>query len=204
MKFYDLPMNLQMFAEQDDNSGASGQDGTQVNDEPSDNTDVNQDNGTGSESVIEKLQKRIGQEQGKKNELADELSKVKAELDKLKGGDGKPAEPTAEEKRIAELEAQLARNEVIKQTNAVFADSDLEVPEAVTDLIVTNDKEQTVSNAKTLIDWLVSEKKATEDDVRKQYSKGYVPNSNRHSSNANFGELVSKSASGLAPIDKFK
>lgn len=210
-------MQLQFFAEGDPNGGSGALNGgeadltqpagsdSQNNEGDSSSKETNADDEADTTKVIEKLQSRIGKEQGKKNELQQQLEQAQAELKKLKSGDdGKPAKEskkTPEQIKVEELERQLARRDIIDQTLDVFKESQIDVPKDVVSMIVSDDRDKTVENATELLGFITSIKKDTEAKVRAEYAGGKVPSATKHQdSSSNFGVEVAKLGGTRAPL----
>lgn len=136
-----------------------------------------------SDKIVEKLKKRIGKEQASKHDLEKQLKDAQAEIERIKSGksvknlsDEDKAKKASDEKdaKIAELEAKLARNEAIKQTDEVFKESGLNVSDKVLDMVVANDDEKTYANVQTLIEFAQS----IQSDTKKGMLKGHTPRQN--------------------------
>ena len=209
-------MNLQYFAEPDtkpkapnpeDKSTSTSQSGDGGNPDDSEKPDGSDDD-TKNEAIIEKLKGRIGKEQGQKNALQEQLNKAQAELEKLRKGktDKKPDEQTPEQKKVAELEAKLARRDTIDETLNVFSESGVNIPKDIVEVLVTDDHDQTIDNASKLLDFVTTIQKKTEASVRKEYQAGKIPGDTKHQTESltNFGESIAKSNQARASLDIYK
>lgn len=205
MKFK-LPMQLQYFAEQDDTAGTGTDDkpvddtSAELNDDKptDDDPEEHKNDGDGepnpdntADEIVKKLQHRIGEEQGKKNQLAEQLEKTKQELEKLKNGGKDPKPKTPEQLEIDKLRKTIQRRDTIDKTTQVFTESGLTVPKEIIDLVVSDKDDETYQNAKTLIDFMSSLKDSTEQAVQKKYQKGHIPADTKHQkSTTSFGKQV--------------
>ncbi|MFC6275613.1 DUF4355 domain-containing protein [Levilactobacillus tangyuanensis] len=218
LKTTTLPMNLQYFADPnpdpDDNSTATERESAE---EQPGHDDVEPDGRAGSEqpddddkneAIIEKLKGRIGQEQGKKNALQEQLDKAQSELEKLRKGkpDKKPIEQTPEQQKVAELEAKLARRDTVDETLNVFNESGVSVPKDIVEVLVTDDHDQTIDNASKLLKFVTFIQKDTETSVRKEYQAGKIPGDTKHKTESltDLGESIAKSNQSRASLDSFK
>ncbi|GAK47717.1 minor structural protein 2 [Secundilactobacillus oryzae JCM 18671] len=219
MKLYSnaLPMLLQYFAEQtNSNDGsptdpnlnnASGSEGGEGNGTQAGSTNSNDDLTDDNQAIIEKLKGRIGQEQGKKNELQEKLDRANTEIEKLKNGGKDPKDKplTPEQKENKELKAQLERRDILDATNKVFQEAGVTVDNSLVNMLVTNDRNQTIDNASTLLNFITKLQKDTEANVRKEYQQGGIPKDTTvNQSLDNFGKHVAESSQGLNPLDNFK
>lgn len=138
------------------------------------------DNETTVDKTIEKLQKRIGKEQSEKHSLKSQLEKLQKDYDALKQ-DKSVKELSDEEKakqaesdkdqKIADLNAKIHRMEVSSETDAVFKEAGLNVGSEILNMVVTDDNQTTLSNAKAFIDFIDRVKA----DARKEALKGETP-----------------------------
>lgn len=134
------------------------------------------------DKVIAKLQARLTKEQADKNEFKDKYESLKKEFDNLKSGksvkdiheeDKSKQEIAERDKQIKQLQAKIKRSETLKEVDGIFKDADLSVSDDVLNLVVASDSEQTVSNAKAIID-LVNK---SFEDGRSTILKGKTPKS---------------------------
>lgn len=217
LKTTTLPMNLQYFADPDpdtdpDNSNneeVDSQDTPDLEDSLGENDDEpeNPDEDGKTDAIIEKLKSRIGKEQGKKNELQEQLEKAQTELEKLRGKKSdKPTTQTPEQKEVAELKAQIARRDTVDETVSVFSESGVNIPKDIVEVLVTNDHDQTIDNASKLLKFVTSIQKDTETSVRKEYQAGKIPGDTKHKTEslADLGESIAKSNQSRASLDSFK
>ena len=143
------------------------------------------ENGTKSQEfdadkLVDKLQKRIGKEQASKNSYKDRLAKAEAKIKELQAGksvkqmsDDDKTKQTEDEKdkTIKDLQAKLARQTSIAETDKVFKEAGLSVGDDVLNMVVTTKDKQTYANAKALIDYT----NQVQETVRKSYLKGSTP-----------------------------
>ena len=143
------------------------------------------ENGTKSQEfdadkLVDKLQKRIGKEQASKNSYKDRLAKAEAKIKELQAGksvkqmadDDKTKQAEDEkDKTIKDLQAKLARQTSIAETDKVFKEAGLSVGDDVLNMVVTTNDKQTYANAKALIDYT----NQVQETVRKSYLKGSTP-----------------------------
>ncbi|WP_268914016.1 DUF4355 domain-containing protein [Lentilactobacillus sp. SPB1-3] len=212
MKRFDnlMPMQLQYFAENDQGTDDANDNvnepldnaGSENNSDDAKDDDDHEENDDDPSKVIEKLQGRIGKEQGKKNELQQQLDKAQAELKKLRGGkDAKEPDKTPEQIEVEKLRMQLERRDILDSTLDVFKESKIDVPKDIVELFISDDRDQTIDNAGKLLNYVTSIKKDTEASVRSEYAGGKVPKSTKHINNAgNFGTQVAKSGNDRIPL----
>ena len=143
------------------------------------------ENGTKSQEfdadkLVDKLQKRIGKEQASKNSYKARLAKAEAKIKELQAGksvkqmsdDDKTKQAEDEkDKTIKDLQAKLARQTSIAETDKVFKEAGLSVGDDVLNMVVTTNDKQTYANAKALIDYT----NQVQETVRKSYLKGSTP-----------------------------
>lgn len=210
-----LPMNLQFFAEQSDDSG----------DATNDNLDPNTDTEASSEDVqrqeesedgknenidgdktVEKLKKRLDSKTAENHDLKQKYEEQSQLLDDLKSGrksikelasdDKKSKEEIEKDKEIARLKSEIARSKALSDTDAVFKSEGLVVSDEVLSMVVGNgtDNETIYNNAKALTDLINSVK----EDARKEFMKGSTPRLNKKPGNAMTKQQI------LAIPDDFK
>ena len=145
----------------------------------------NPENGTkpqefDADKLVDKLQKRIGKEQASKNSYKDRLAKAEAKIKELQAdksvkemSDEDKAKQAEDEKdkTIKDLQAKLARQTSIAETDKVFKEAGLSVSDDVLNMVVTTNDKQTYANAKALIDYT----NQVQETVRKSYLKGSTP-----------------------------
>lgn len=133
-----------------------------------------------SNKLAEKLQARLTKEQADKNVYKDKYEAVKQELDQLKQGksvkelhekDKNDKMIAEKDKLINDLQAKIKRNETLKQVDGIFKDADLNVSDEILNLVVSDDSETTVNNAKAIIDLVNS----SFDRGRQTILKGKTP-----------------------------
>lgn len=136
--------------------------------------------GFDSDEIVSKLQKRIGKEQASKNDYKDRLAKAEAKIKELTSAksvkqlsdeDKAKNEADEKDKTIKNLQAKLARQTSLVETDKVFKDAGLNVGDDVLNMIVTTDDEKTYANAQALIDYT----NRVQEDVRKSFLKGSTP-----------------------------
>ena len=202
-----MPMKLQYFAdpkddpEPDDPEPDDSQAETHEDDPEPDDTATTETDDKNAK-IIEKLQGRIGKEQGEKNQLAEQLKAAQDELEALKNG-GKPKEKpkTEDQLEIESLKAQIARDKTTKQVVNVFHEGGVEVPDDIINLFVSDDADETIENSKKLLSFVTQVKQNTESSVRDEYRQGKLPSDTKHqNSNSNFGAEVAKSGTSRAPL----
>ncbi|OYS66632.1 capsid assembly scaffolding protein Gp46 family protein [Limosilactobacillus reuteri] len=161
---------------------------TVANEQPTAENEAPKNDGTGSQDfnsdeIVSKLQKRIGKEQASKNDYKDRLEKAEAKIKELTAGksvkqlsDDDKAKNEADEKdkTIKELQAKLARQTSLNETDKVFKEAGLKVDDNVLNMIVTNDDKQTYANAQALINYT----NRVQEEVRKSFLKGTTPRHN--------------------------
>lgn len=159
-----------------------------ANEQPTAENEATKNDGTGSQDfnsdeIVSKLQKRIGKEQASKNDYKDRLEKAEAKIKELTAGksvkqlsDDDKAKNEADEKdkTIKELQAKLARQTSLNETDKVFKEAGLKVDDDVLNMIVTNDDKQTYANAQALINYT----NKVQEEVRKSFLKGATPKHN--------------------------
>ncbi|MCC4501895.1 capsid assembly scaffolding protein Gp46 family protein [Limosilactobacillus reuteri] len=159
-----------------------------ANEQPTAENEAPKNDGTGSQDfnsdeIVSKLQKRIGKEQASKNDYKDRLEKAEAKIKELTAGksvkqlsDDDKAKNEADEKdkTIKELQAKLARQTSLNETDKVFKEAGLKVDDDVLNMIVTNDDKQTYANAQALINYT----NKVQEEVRKSFLKGATPKHN--------------------------
>lgn len=151
-----------------------------------------------SNKLAEKLQARLTKEQADKNEYKDKYQSAVKELERLKAGkksvkelhdaDQNQQALAAKDKEIKKLQSQIKRSETLKQVDGIFKDADLRVSDDVLGLVVSDDNEKTVANAKAIID-LVNK---SYENGRKTILKGKTPKAD-----GNSAENAIKKALGL-------
>lgn len=161
---------------------------TVASEQPTAENEAPKNDGTGSQDfnsdeIVSKLQKRIGKEQASKNDYKDRLEKAEAKIKELTAGksvkqlsDDDKAKNEADEKdkTIKELQAKLARQTSLNETDKVFKEAGLKVDDDVLNMIVTNDDKQTYANAQALINYT----NKVQEEVRKSFLKGATPKHN--------------------------
>ncbi|MBS9399996.1 capsid assembly scaffolding protein Gp46 family protein [Pediococcus acidilactici] len=210
-----LPMNLQFFAEQSDDSG----DATNDNLDPNTDTEASSEDVQGQEEsedgknenidgdkTVEKLKKRLDSKTAENHDLKQKYEEQSQLLDDLKSGrksikelasdDKKSKEEIEKDKEIARLKSEIARSKALSDTDAVFKSEGLVVSDEVLSMVVGNgtDNETIYNNAKALTDLINSVK----EDARKEFMKGSTPRLNKKPGNAMTKQQI------LAIPDDFK
>lgn len=133
-----------------------------------------------ADEIVKKLQKRIGAEQSKKNSYKQQLEEALDKIKQLESGksvkelsdkDKAKKDTDEKDKRIAELEAQIAHRKTLDETDQVLRDSGLSVPADVLGFLVSDNADTTYANVKAFIDYTESVK----DSVREEFRKGHTP-----------------------------
>lgn len=133
-----------------------------------------------ADEIVKKLQKRIGAEQSKKNSYKQQLEEALDKIKQLESGksvkelsdkDKARKDTDEKDKRIAELEAQIAHRKTLDETDQVLRDSGLSVPSDVLGFLVSDNADTTYANVKAFIDYTESVK----DSVREEFRKGHTP-----------------------------
>lgn len=212
-----LPMNLQFFAEQSDDSG----DATNDNLDPNTDTEASSEDAQGQEEneeengknenidgakTVEKLKKRLDsktaenhdlkQKYEEQSQLLDDLRSGRKSIKELASDDKKSKEEIEKDKEIARLKSEIARSKALADTDAVFKSEGLVVNDDVLSMVVGNgtDNEAIYNNAKALTDLINSVK----EDARKEFMKGSTPRLNKKPGNAMTKQQI------LAIPDDFK
>lgn len=212
-----LPMNLQFFAEQSDDSG----DATDDNLDPNTDTEASSEDAQGQEEneeengknenidgdkTVEKLKKRLDSKTAENHDLKQKYEEQSQLLDDLKSGrksikelasdDKKSKEEIEKDKEIARLKSEIARSKALSDTDAVFKSEGLVVNDDVLSMVIGNgtDNEAIYNNAKALTDLINSVK----EDARKEFMKGSTPRLNKKPGNAMTKQQI------LAIPDDFK
>ena len=157
--------------------------------------------------IISKLKGRISKEQKSKHDLQQENEALKKQLEQyadLQSGKSikdlsdeekaKKAE-SDKDKRIAELEATIKRNNALRETQEIFVESGLNVSNEVLEMVVADDAKKTLANATAITNLIENVKEAT----RKELLAGKTPQ--------NFGKpkMTKEEIMGIAdPIERRK
>lgn len=165
---------------ENNNTIAANEQSTAENEAPKNDGTGSQD--FNSDEIVSKLQKRIGKEQASKNDYKDRLEKAEAKIKELTAGklvkqlsdDKAKNEADEKDKTIKELQAKLARQTSLNETDKVFKEAGLKVDDDVLNMIVTNDDKQTYANAQALINYT----NKVQEEVRKSFLKGATPKHN--------------------------
>lgn len=143
--------------------------------------------GVDSDALLGKLKKRIGKEQSEKNQYKDENDRLKARIKELEGStDNKKSvkelsdddrsrdELAAKDKQIQELQNQIAHNQAVKDTMAVFQDSGFSPSDEIVEMVVTGDDKQTYANTKAILNLIAD----VQDKTKQGMLKGTTPRVN--------------------------
>lgn len=177
----------------------------QVEDNQAENNDVEDAQKVDTNKIISKLKGRISKEQKSKHDLQQENEALKKQLEQyadLQSGKSikdlsdeekaKKAE-SDKDKRIAELEATIKRNNALRETQEIFTESGLNVSNEVLEMVVADDAKTTLANATAITNLIETVKEAT----RKELLAGKTPQ--------NFGKpkMTKKEIMGIAdPIKR--
>lgn len=155
----------------------------QAEDNQVENNDVEDAQKVDTNKIISKLKGRISKEQKSKHDLQQENEALKKQLEQyadLQPGksikdlsDEEKAKKveTDKDKRIAELEATLKRNQALRETQEIFTESGLNVSNEVLEMVVADDAKSTLANATAITSLIESVKEAT----RKELLAGKTP-----------------------------
>lgn len=179
----------------------------QVEDNQTENNDVEDAQKVDTNKIISKLKGRISKEQKSKHDLQQENEALKKQLEQyadLQSGKSikdlsdeekaKKAE-SDKDKRIAELEATIKRNKALRETQEIFVESGLNVSNEVLEMVVADDAKTTLANATAITNLIENVKETT----RKELLAGKTPQ--------NFGKpkMTKEEIMGIAdPIERRK
>lgn len=179
----------------------------QAEDNQVENNDVGDAQKVDTNKIISKLKGRISKEQKSKHDLQQENEALKKQLEQyadLQSGKSikdlsdeekaKKAE-SDKDKRIAELEATIKRNNALRETQEIFTESGLNVSNEVLEMVVADDAKTTLANATAITNLIENVKEAT----RKELLAGKTPQ--------NFGKpkMTKEEIMGIAdPIERRK
>lgn len=155
----------------------------QAEDNQAENNDVEDAQKVDTNKIISKLKGRISKEQKSKHDLQQENEALKKQLEQyadLQSGKSikdlsdeekaKKAE-SDKDKRIAELEATIKRNNALRETQEIFTESGLNVSNEVLEMVVADDAKTTLANATAITNLIKNVKEAT----RKELLAGKTP-----------------------------
>lgn len=155
----------------------------QAEDNQVENNDVEDAQKVDTNKIISKLKGRISKEQKSKHDLQQENEALKKQLEQyadLQSGKSikdlsdeekaKKAE-SDKDKRIAELEATIKRNNALRETQEIFTESGLNVSKEVLEMVVADDAKATLANATAITNLIENVKEAT----RKELLAGKTP-----------------------------
>ena len=179
----------------------------QAEDNQAENIDNEDAQKVDTNKIISKLKGRISKEQKSKHDLQEENEALKKQLEQyadLQSGKSikdlsdeekaKKAE-SDKDKRIAELEATIKRNNALRETQEIFTESGLNVSNEVLEMVVADDAKTTLANATAITNLIENVKEAT----RKELLAGKTPQ--------NFGKpkMTKDEIMGIAdPIERRK
>lgn len=155
----------------------------QVEDNQAENNEVEDAQKVDTNKIISKLKGRISKEQKSKHDLQQENEALKKQLEQYADlQSGKSIKDLSDEekakkvesdkdKRIAELEATLKRNQALRETQEIFTESGLNVSNEVLEMVVADDAKATLANATAITSLIESVKEAT----RKELLAGKTP-----------------------------
>lgn len=155
----------------------------QAEDNQVENNDVEDAQKVDTNKIISKLKGRISKEQKSKHDLQQENEALKKQLEQYADlQPGKSIKDLSDEekakkvesdkdKRIAELEATLKRNQALRETQEIFTESGLNVSNEVLEMVVADDAKATLANATAITSLIESVKEAT----RKELLAGKTP-----------------------------
>lgn len=179
----------------------------QAEDNQVENNDVEDAQKVDTNKIISKLKGRISKEQKSKHDLQQENEALKKQLEQyadLQSGksikdlsDKEKAKKadSDKDKRIAELEATIKRNNALRETQEIFVESGLNVSNEVLEMVVADDAKTTLANATAITNLIENVKEAT----RKELLAGKTPQ--------NFGKpkMTKDEIMGIAdPIERRK
>lgn len=150
-----LPMTLQLFAEEVENT-------EEVEQTEEVAAETTEDNSIDSDKVIEKLQKRLGKETSEKNETREQLEQALKRIEELETSTKKGVKEQSDEEKAAELQkakdseieqlkSELKLRDITIQVDEVLKESGFTLNKEELSLVVNTDEEQSYSNVKTLI-----------------------------------------------------
>lgn len=164
-----LPMNLQFFAEQTDETGT---DETHVEETAAEETGTDEKE-LDSEKVVEKLQKRLASKTAAEKETKTQLEQALARIEELENAGKKGVKELSDEEKvakeqqekdaeIAKLKAQIKIAESTQQADEVLKEAGLAVGKDVLALVVDEDDSKTLANVKALINYTQDQQKQWE------------------------------------------
>ena len=108
-----------------------------------------------SARTIEKLQKRISELSSNKNDTQSQLKKALATIEQMKKENGEKPDPDqalkAKDDEISSLKQQLDRVNRTNEARKIFAEAGQAVDDKILQMVVTNDKKQTLENIQNLL-----------------------------------------------------
>lgn len=155
-----LPMNLQFFAEQTDETGT---DETHVEETAAEETETDEKE-LDSEKVVEKLQKRLASKTAAEKETKSQLEQALSRIEELENAGKKGVKELSDEEKatkaqqekddeIAKLKSQIKIAESTQQADEVLKDAGLTVGKDILGIVVAEDDQQTLKNVKALINY---------------------------------------------------
>lgn len=162
-----MRMNLQYFADEEavnpDNANESDtKDVDEVQEADAKNKSIDAKD---TDKIVEKLQERLGKETGKKKEAENKLQEALDRIAELeKGGKKSVKEKTEEQKaieaqqakddEIARLKSEIQISKNTQEVDEVLKDADITAGKEILGLLVSEDVETTVANAKAFINFI--------------------------------------------------
>ncbi|UUV99571.1 capsid assembly scaffolding protein Gp46 family protein [Vagococcus luciliae] len=153
-----IVMNLQHFAEE-------VEDVTEVSD-VSTAEGTTQEQPNRADEIVQKLQKRLGKEQGAKREAKEQLDEALKRIEELENQSklnspqlSEDDELTKRDKEIEALRQKIKLSEVTQQADEVLKDSGLALNRDQLSLVVDTDEKVTYKKVETLINLLEEQKR---------------------------------------------
>lgn len=164
-----LPMKLQFFAEQTDETET---DETHTEETAAEETETDEKE-LDSEKVVEKLQKRLASKTAAEKETKTQLEQALARIEELENAGKKGVKELSDEEKaakeqqekdaeIAKLKAQIKIAESTQQADEVLKEAGLAVGKDVLALVVDEDDSKTLANVKALINYTQDQQKQWE------------------------------------------
>ncbi|WP_122646716.1 capsid assembly scaffolding protein Gp46 family protein [Enterococcus mediterraneensis] len=164
-----LPMNLQFFAEQTDETETAE---THTEETAAEETETDEKE-LDSEKVVEKLQKRLASKTAAEKETKTQLEQALARIEELENAGKKGVKELSDEEKaakeqqekdaeIAKLKAQIKIAESTQQADEVLKEAGLAVGRDVLALVVDEDDSKTLANVKALINYTQDQQKQWE------------------------------------------
>lgn len=175
-----LPMNLQLFASNDEQTGGAGETEEVVETGAQDET--TETDPVDSEKVVEKLQSRLKAETAQKKDTETKLAEALKELEELKSNPKKTIKEKSIEDKLIEkdkenetLRNQIRAAEITKQADDVLRESGFAVSTEMLSILVNADEEKTFSNIKAFVDYASTIKTEVENDIKTKIKNSQYP-----------------------------